>query len=312
MLFITYFTFAHPCIIYYNSPHYSINTPNGVVALFFLTLSFILWGIILGFILLSILKKGIIAKINMIHIDQSGRKIQGVIKESKILKEHKSGIISREITFKTINFSGHNILHKMVINDSHPKEARFEIEKIIYIKVDPEFKKYPYLFLEGTQSRINYSLFLIWFGFLFGIVAYYYYAYATENGGLGWRFLNTSHPLLLIPGLFIFFVGLIYFIVKIFIMDNKTAKERLKLKFWGERAVANIINIKQTGTYINEQPQVKYTLEFKDRNGNLIQVHKKKIVSLMDIGQVSSEKYKEIFYLPENTEIFSFYDEIDD
>lgn len=309
-IFIAYFIFVHPCIIYYNTPHSSNNTPNGILALFFLASSFILWGIVLGFTLRPILKNGILAKRNFTYINQSGRRVQGFIQESKLLKTHQSGWVSREIIFEIINFSGQKIRHKMTINDTRPQESRFETGKVIYLKVDPDFKRNPYFFLEGSQSKVNPLLLVIWFAFFSGVVAYYYYAYTTENGGLGWRFLELFHPLLLIPTCFIVFVGLIYFFIKVFVMGNKTIKEQLQLKFWGEKATAHIIEVKQTGNYLNNQPQVKYTLEFKDKKGKLIQVAKKEFVSLTDIGHVSSLKEKGIFYLPDNPEKFNFFDEI--
>lgn len=309
-IFIAYFIFVHPCIIYYNTPHSSNNTSNGMLALFFLALSFLLWGIVLGFTLWLILKNGILAKRNLIYIDRSGRRVQAVIKESKLLKQHQSGFVTKEISLEIINFSGYSICHKMMVNDSRPKENRFEKGNVIYLKVDPEFKRNPYLFIEGSQSKVNYILLLIWLVFLSGVGAYYYYAYSTESGGLGWRFLELFHPLLVIPACFIFFTGIFYLIFRIFIMGNKTNRQLLQLKFWGEKTTADIINVRQTGTYINEQPQVEYSIEFKDKKGQLIQARKKEIVSLLDIGNVTSAKQREIYYLPDTPEKFSFSDEI--
>ena len=93
-------------------------------------------------------------------------------------------------------------------------------------------------------------------------------------------------------------------------MGNKSERDMLELKFRGIKTTAQIVDVRQTGTYINEQPQVEYTLEFNDRNGNKIHVRKKEIVSLLDIARVSTLKQREILYLPEQHEKFTFYDDL--
>lgn len=308
-LFIGYFIFVHPCIIYYNTYHTSNNTENGKLALFYLGLSLLLWGIVLGTALWLILKNGIFAKRNMAYIEQHGKRIQAYITNSKVLLQNSS-MTTREMSLEIQNFSGETIQHKMTVNDTLPQENRFGTGKILYLKVDPDFKKNPYLLLEGSKSKVNYTLFIIWMLFAGAVAVYYQYAYSSENGGLGWRFLQLFHPLLVIPACFIFFTGIFYLIFRIFIMGNKSERDMLELKFRGIKTTAEIVDVRQTGTYINEQPQVEYTLEFNDRNGKKIHVRKKEIVSLLDIARVSTLKQREILYLPEQPEKFTFYDDL--
>lgn len=309
-LFIAYFILVHPCILYYNSYHTSNNTPDGMLALAFLMLSILLWSVVLGFLLWLILKNGILAQRNLNYIEQHGKRLDGLIRESKVLREHGSGPALREIILEMTNFSGHRILHTMTITDSKPEENRFTPGRSISLRVDPSFSRNPYVFLEGSHSKVNYMLFLPWFMILTGVILYYRYAYASESGSLGWRFLELSHPLIVIPASSIFAAGILYFIIRVFIMGKKTTAERLKLKFLGEVTIADIVEVTQTGTYINNQPQVQYTLEFRDKKGTLIRAGKKQIVSLMDIAQLSSTKRKEVIYLPGHPENFSFFDEI--
>lgn len=280
-----------------------------MLALFYLGLSFALWTIVLGSTLWLILKNGILAQRNLIYIDRHGRRIQAVIIKSQVLKEHQSWV-SRQIGLEMSNFSGETVHHTMIMNDTRPNEKRFEAGKTIFLKVDPDFKKNPYLLMEGSKSKVNYILPLIWLVFTAGVIAYYQYAYSTESGGLGWRFLELFHPLLVIPACFILFTGVFYLIFRIFIMGNKTGRDLLELKFKGKKATAEIVQVRQTGTYINEQPQLEYTLQFADQNGKLFHISKKEIVSLLDIAKVSALKQREIMYLPERPENFVFYDEI--
>lgn len=308
-LFIAYFIFVHPCIIYYNTYHTSTNTQNGKLALFYLGLSLLLWGIVLGTTLWMILKNGIFAKRNMAYIEQHGKRIQAYITNSKMLLQNSS-MTTREMSLEIQNFSGETIQHKMTVNDTRPQENRFETGKILYLKVDPDFKKNPYLLLEGSKSKVNYILFLIWMICVAAVAIYYQYAYSTESGGFGWRFLQLFHPLLVIPACFIFFTGIFYLIFRVFIMGNKSEREMLELKFRGIKTTAEVVEIRQTGTYINEQPQVEFSLQFNDQNGKKIYVRKKEIVSLLDIARVSTLKQREILYLPEQPEKFAFYDDL--
>lgn len=312
ILSIPYFVFVHPAIIYYgtNGPE-AIHTPDGKEALLYLALSLILWGSVFGFTVWKIFKGGIGAKANVDYMKTSARRIPAVIKEAKNIKKLKTNWESKEVIFEIDNFSNEKIRHKMLINDSRPKEKRYEVGKIIYLRIDPEFKKYPYIFPEGVKTKVSYLPFLIWLFFFVGVIAYYYYAYIHENRGFGWRFLEFSHPLLVSPAVIIFFSGIIYIFFKIFATD-KSSPEMLKLKFWGLQTNAKIIEAHQTGTYINEQPQVKFTVEFTDNKGILHQVSKTEIVSLMNIGNISAMKQREIIYMPNDPETFNFFDEIND
>jgi hypothetical protein len=306
-LVVPYFVFIHPAIIYYNGEPTSLNTSNGKTALFYLASSFILWGLVFGYALNILFKSGIGAKMNMRRIETSGRKISGIIREVKNVKKINDHLETKEIILEANNFSHERIKHTIAVNDTKPKDKRYESGKTVNLIVDPDFKRYPFIFIQGSQAKINYILYIVWLLFLAGVVYYYNYAYAEENGGNGWRFLELFHPLLVSPAALIFFSVIFYFIIKVFVGDPR---KKLKLKFWGQLATARVKQVKQTGTYINEQPQVKYDLEFRDKNGKVYQTSKKEVVSLMDIGHISSIKQREVFYMPDDPKIFSFSDDL--
>ncbi|WP_326983216.1 hypothetical protein VUJ46_01325 [Chryseobacterium sp. MYb264] len=306
-LMVPYFVFIHPAIIYYNGEPTSLNTPNGKAALFYLALSFLLWGWVFGYALYILFKSGIGAKINMRRMEASGRAISGIIREVKKVKKNNDHSEAKEITLEANNFSHERIKHTIAVNDTEPKEKRYETGKKVQLIVDPDFKRYPFVFIAGSQAKINYIPYIVWFLFLLGVVYYYTYAYAHENGGNGWRFLELFHPLLVSPAALIFFSVIFYFIIKVFAGNPR---KKLKLKFWGQLAVAKVTQVKQTGTYINEQPQVKYDLEFRDKNGKIYQTSKKEVVSLMDIGRISSLRHREVFYMPDDPKNFTFSDDL--
>ncbi|WP_419870267.1 hypothetical protein [Chryseobacterium sp. CT-SW4] len=310
-LLIPYFIFVHPAVIYYNTVNYDdLSLRDGKLALFYLALSILLWLIVFGISFYFIYRGGFMAKRNIRYLETYGTRVSAVIKEIKNVKLFSGKWETKDLILELKNFSHETILHKMTINDSRPQEKRFIKGKIIYLRVDPSFTKNPYVTLENIKSRINYKLYLIAGFLLAAVIYYYYYAYQHENGGYGWRFMELSHPLLLSPAIMLFFNGIIYLIVRTFIFNKLSPKEQLQLKFKGVRTKAIIEDISQTGTYINEQPQVKFTVQFTDRQGRQHNTSIKSIVSLLDIGKISQLKEREIIYLPDDPQTFNFTDEI--
>jgi len=73
----------------------------------------------------------------------------------------------------------------------------------------------------------------------------------------------------------------------------------VRLKFYGKKTLARLLSAKQTGTYINEQPQVKFELAYDDEKGRTHQVSFKKVISLLEVGITQQEQIA-IFYLEDD------------
>jgi len=82
------------------------------------------------------------------------------------------------------------------------------------------------------------------------------------------------------------------------------------LKFKGKRALASITRVEQTGTMINDQPEIRFHVEFLDGAGRNVSAQIKKIVSLIDVAQVRSQKEAFVFYDPNNTQTVAFEEDI--
>jgi hypothetical protein len=78
---------------------------------------------------------------------------------------------------------------------------------------------------------------------------------------------------------------------------------------YGIKTTGDILNYKQTGMYINEQPQVQFEIEYTDQEGNRRVTLCKKIVSLLDIHKLDNGP-KEIMYLPHEPEKIVFYEDL--
>lgn len=71
------------------------------------------------------------------------------------------------------------------------------------------------------------------------------------------------------------------------------------IKFKGIRTKARLIKVSQTGTYINEQPMMRFELEYTDAKHHVHKNSLKKVVGLLELD-ITKQELIEIFYLPEN------------
>lgn len=311
VIFIMYFIFAHPAIIYYSTvSYYNLAQVDGKEALIYLGLSLLLWISVFGITFYLIYKHSFLAKKNIAYLLRNGKKVQAEIIESKTTPLQHKKFEHKKLMLELKNFNHDEILHAMEINDSKPHEKRYEQGNWITLIIDENFKKMPYIILDGIKTKVNYSQYFIWVFFLCAVVAYYIFSYKTENFGYGWRFLSYDHPLIISP-LVIFFICFIFWLVFVKLMGKNSFRNKssLELKFKGQRTMAKVLSAEQTGTYLNNQPQVIFELEFTDYSGRIRQNSIKKIVSLTEIGNLQ-QKEKEIFYSIENPDNIAFADDL--
>src|SRR5690606_27530382 len=116
------------------------------------------------------------------------------------------------------------------------------------------------------------------------------------------RFLTFYHPLLICP-LAVMVMGARFKggISRLFGDDKVTTQ----LKYRRLRTDARMLEASQTGTSINDQPEVRFELEYDDLNGNKHFITYKKIVRLIDT-HITKAKTIPIFYLPEQPKIIGF------
>ncbi|WP_287382152.1 hypothetical protein [Methanobacterium sp.] len=70
----------------------------------------------------------------------------------------------------------------------------------------------------------------------------------------------------------------------------------------GIRGEAEILSREQTGTYINEQPQVKFKLLITTPDSTPYEVEHKEIVNLLDMGSIPEGKKVPVVVHPDNPE----------
>ena len=313
LLFFLYFIFVHPAIIYYNSeyPHRYLDQVNPSEVLIYLGISLLLWAFILCVLFVIIFKYTIQTKWNINKINQRGKRI-----EARIVQASGSTIFEQNAAIKSLvlalhNFEGESIRHTMEVRDSRPEERRFEEGKHIHLRVDSSFNQRPYVIVEGTKGKVNGWFFVGWLLFFVGVVYYYVFSYQLESQGFGWNFISLNHPLISSPGFLLLFSTILYVVFKFFVFKKlNLGKSTLALKFKGKRATGLIQAVRQTGTYINEQPEVCFTVEFVDDLGKQQVVQLKKIVSLLEVGSIGQQQYCVVFYNPNDLKQVLFEEDV--
>lgn len=301
LLFFLYFIFAHPAIIYYASeyPNPYLEHENPTISLVLLGISMLMWTSIFLVLLRVVYKYTLKTKWNINKINQNGKRL-----EARIVQVNSNAISQRNQTAKALVLSLRNleqepIQHKMEVCDSQPEKGRFREGKIIHLRVDSTFTQQPYVIVEGTKGKANPIFFILWLLFVVGILYYYTFSYQLESNGYGWRFLSLSHPLLSSALFLIGFSGFFYLIFKFLIAKKMNfGVVGIALKFKGKRALAQIQQLRQTGTYINEQPEVEFTVAYFDDTGREQQAKIKKIVPLIELGAIHNQKEGVVFYDP--------------
>jgi len=308
ILFILYFVFVHPSIIYYNTSFLNkeLASVHPSTSFLYLGMSLFLWLALFVISVYLLFKNTIMAKYRLAQLIKAGTDLNGQIVRSK---PGVAGTHSVEV--KTQNLQNETISHTFNIRTKRNDPKKYQVGKPVRVKLDPHFKSKPYVAIKEVNSSFSLVGYLIWALFLLAATYYFYFSYQLESNGFGWRFLEFWHPLVLIPLIIIALSTLLYFIFKHLIFKNIfKGKQADMLKFLGKKTVATITDITQTGVYINDQPQVKYSIEFEDQNGRKHQASIKKIVRLIDIGNVRLEKEKNIFYLPDNPDKIAFEEDL--
>lgn len=313
IVYILFFIIGLPLIIHYNvqfipaqddpytymqKPLYSIIC-LAIGTLLWITCIILYYWYLIGNVF-SLKKK--IAKLSL-HASQVTATVVG----HKVLY-NRNGQQDVELTLSFKNFSNTEVQYTLEIIDVKPMEHRYKEGNSISLLIDREIKP-PYLHLEKAKAEINLSRMAWLFVGLFAVIGLWLAiligSYQWESQGYGWRYLSAMHPYVIVPasGLFYFFV--FSGIIRRFGMSNTKNDIHLLLK--GKRATAEITSLQQTGTYINEQPELRFELEFFDSDHKKQVVTLKKIVSLLHLHQFTVGQQVGILYMPDAPSKIMFY-----
>lgn len=309
-LYMLFFTIPFPMLIYYSvNSEFDVTTlkdKNPWLALAIVSISIILWLIVLigyfhKWILQIFISKRNIEKLKLAGVSREA-KILSAVKTSK--PNEKINTYELELSFK--NLADTEITSKTVITDAKPHQRRFEAGKKLSLILDRDAKEAPHFIITNTEVGLNIAriafIVLGWLVFVAAIIGYYIYAYRTESYGMGWRFISFGHPLIVCPMVLLFFRYLLKFIYSKLSGLNGSSS---MIKFKGIKTWAKLVKVSQTGTYINDQPEILFQLEYTDNKHHVHRNSLKKVIRLLELDITKQEKI-EIFYLPENPNKIAF------
>ncbi|KQO33038.1 hypothetical protein ASF10_19765 [Flavobacterium sp. Leaf82] len=314
-LYMLFFAIPFPMLIYYAvNSEFDVSTlkdKNPWLALSIVSLSVIFWLIVL----IGYFRKWVLQIfISKRNIEQL--KSKGILREAKILSVIKTSkptakfnTYELELLFK--NLADTEITSKTSVTDAKPQEHRFEVGKKINLILSKDAKEDPHFIVATTQVGIDMmrvlGVILGWLLFVAAVIGYYIYSYQTESFGMGWCFMSFGHPLIVCPAVLLFFRYLLKFIYrKLTGLEGDSSL----IKFRGIKTWAKLIKVTQTGIYINDQPEVRFELEYTDNKHNVHRNSLKKVIGLLELD-ITKQEQLEIFYLPENPSQIAFVSDLE-
>ncbi len=271
---------------------------SATMAFFWLGLGCFFWLLLIGLYIHNFILSQFRKKRQLSKLMQNGRHTKGTIISKQVVQSMGEGLLLLlKVEFK--NFSNALVETALDIVDSEPALDRFATGKSIALVVNPEISNPPVI-IEGKGFQWNRTIMAIIFSILLlmlvlapGLLVY---SYIHESGGYGWRYLSFGHPFILIP-----FIGLLE-LLPFMLFTGKPGKRSTasRLLLYGKSATATIIHTQQTGLYINEQPQVLFTVEFEGARGHTTHASFKKVVDLLKIPDITPGKTITVLYNPDN------------
>ncbi|AWO01106.1 hypothetical protein DLD77_05045 [Chitinophaga alhagiae] len=300
IIYALFFAIPFPMIIYYNTGYRLDDTgSNPWLALFYLLLSVVAWALVLWSFFRGFILGPVKAKQDVAYLLREGARKEAVIVRSEQKGPLVRGFHTYTLTLAFRNFAGEEIKEQLAVVDSRPEERRFEEGERVTLRIDERLKTNPLLVLDDARAELRpgvlFLLMLAWLAIAAAVVWYYMYAYGVQHNGKGWRFLVFYHPLVLCPLILLFTR---FGIGRLLGMLTGIPQNAQQLKYYGRRTSATVLSASQTGTYINNQPQVRFELQYTDRLGQSHTATLKKVVPLINMGITQMPRLP-VFYLEE-------------
>ncbi len=231
------------------------------------------------------------------ELRRNGKLVDAEITEILSKKETKRGYLATEFAVSFPNLAGTPISSVMDFIDSKPHLNRYEVGKKLPLRLNTKKGgEIPWLISDGELVREkSRKRWLYVFTIVYAIVVFIV-NYIVFSNGTGWRWLTLYHPWVIIPYWGIFTERIVgKTLGKIgagFSGDDST-----ELLLHGVEAVGKITKANQTGKFINEQPEMKFSINYTDKKGQTHYVEKKKIALLSEMHRYQLGEVK-LLYLP--------------
>jgi hypothetical protein len=306
------FTVALPVIVYYTQG--SLEEPpleNDDWAYFYLGLGIFIWLVVIFLCSRYYIKLVWTNKKKLEKTAQEGKVIMTTITNSRQAGTlHDTTVMDLRLAFN--NLAGAVVEIPYQLNDSRPHEKRFEVGHTIEMRVNTAGKNavfVPNSIVVSMEKGTVLAYSLIMLLLLAIAIGYPYFSYLLESNGNGWRFLKIYHPWILVPLINLAVVVFIGWLLGLLVKATGNPAEPLRMILDGIRTTGTIVKYRETGTSINDQPQIQFDIEYLDQQGVKQLANYKKVISLLEIHKLSTGP-KEIMYLPTHPQEIVFYEDL--
>ncbi|VEI13518.1 hypothetical protein [Trueperella bialowiezensis] len=243
------------------------------------------------------------------EVQQTGVPVSAeVVRSEERGREKDMAKLRIDVRFR--NLSGSDVERELDIVDSKPYLRRYEPGNRINLRLNqkshiPPFTvdsakitvKFPFGYLAWAVFNVAYSV---------GLFLAEYHLYGQ---GFGLRFLWPFSIWLFPPVLFYFTFAFVSVRDKDEISTAKNDRQTHQLTLYGVVATGEIINYRQTGHVVNENPEVEITIQFLNRYGQKEQHKLSQVIHLVDLYLLGQSSIK-VLYLPDDPSVFEITREI--
>lgn len=305
------FTVVLPTVIYYTGDMDSPPAESATTAFIYLGLGIVLWLAIIIWYSRFFIKLVFADKLQLEKTAREGITITAKIMGKKLVGTLRdTAVLDLKLAFN--NLAGTAVEIPYQLNDGKPHENRFEVGKTIEMRASLDGQNSIFVPKNMQAIRNKGTVFLYSFIFLLLLTAatvYPVFSYQLESQGSGWRFLKFTHPWIMVPLINCAIGAFMWFILSLIGKASGNPAQPLRMVLHGIKTTGTILNYSQSGTYINEQPQVQFEIEYTDQQGFRQTTLCKKIISLLEIHKISTGS-KEIMYLPGEPQNIVFYEDL--
>ncbi|HEL3779561.1 hypothetical protein [Stenotrophomonas forensis] len=290
--FLLFFALPFPCILYLGTawPLALADRSTPWLALLLLALSLAMWLVLL-FAFLHYLLLGPLRALHRVRsILVDGEPRSALIEQAGQTGVHMRGFAQWKLQLAFRNLSGTPIREQLLVVDSKPQLQRFVAGRHIDARLSRTPGVHPNVVLDGAQPELDIaSLWRRGIGGAIGIAGVagaYVAAYRLQSEGLGWTFLSFGHPLLVCPLVLCSYMLGLRLLGRLLQADARGDA----LKYRGIGVEARVLKVRQTGTYLNEQPQVEFQLEYTDREGGVRQASVRRFIPLIELASIPRDQ----------------------
>lgn len=296
--FTAFFVFVFPLFFIYTG-HF-LSSP--IFATISLVIGTILWFIFIIRTYIQTIVVPLKQQHEMRSVINEGQLRQGTVERKILRKKLKDDQQLVDIIVGFENLSGTYVKQNLEFIDTKPHQQRYEEGRHLNLRLSKTGRS-PGILLADTKVYFSWkSGFLACSFLIIYMIGTFFFSLLPIQQRTWLRFLALWHPWVLTP-----FLGLLLFnlknVVGIFLSGDAKIEEKLTL--WGKKVMAEVQSVEETGISFNDQPQVKYTLEFVDEKGKTHVVSIRHMVPLTELHQLGA-KTKEILYLPEDPQCITF------